>query len=69
MPDATDLPTRLPIDRAWMTHTLIQLLRTPSPSGRTDAAMQLIGDLLDEVGLPFELTRRGALVAELPGRS
>ena len=59
----------LPIDRGWMTDVLLHLLRTPSPSGRTDAVMQLVGDILTEVGLPFELTRRGALVAELPGRS
>jgi peptidase M42 family hydrolase len=57
------------IDRAWMTDVLLRLLRTPSPSGRTDAVMQLVGDLLGEIGVPFRLTRRGALVAELAGRS
>ena len=62
-------PEPLPIDRAWMTDLLVRMLRTPSPSGRTDAVMQLIGDVMTEIGLPFELTRRGALVAELPGRS
>jgi hypothetical protein len=30
-------------DRAWMIDTLLALLQTPSPSGRTDAVMQLIG--------------------------
>jgi peptidase M42 family hydrolase len=54
-------------DRAWMIDTLLALLQTPSPSGRTDAVMQLIGDTLDGFGLPFSLTRRGALTAELPG--
>ncbi len=52
-----------------MTDVLVRLLRTPSPAGRTDAVMQLIGDLLAEVGVPFELTRRGSLVAELDGDS
>jgi peptidase M42 family hydrolase len=56
-------------DRAWMIDTLLALLQTPSPSGRTDAVMQLIGDTLDGFGLPFSLTRRGALTAELPGES
>ncbi|MCV7100142.1 osmoprotectant NAGGN system M42 family peptidase [Mycobacterium palustre] len=56
-------------DRAWMIDTLLALLQTPSPSGRTDAVMQLIGDILDEFGVPFSLTRRGALTAELPGES
>jgi peptidase M42 family hydrolase len=62
-------PPMLTIDRAWMTDLLLHMLRTPSPSGRTDAIMQLIGDVMVEIGLPFELTRRGAMVAELPGRS
>jgi peptidase M42 family hydrolase len=56
-------------DRAWMIDTLLALLQTPSPSGRTDAVMQLIGDTLDGLGVPFSLTRRGALTAELPGES
>jgi peptidase M42 family hydrolase len=56
-------------DRAWMIDTLLALLQTPSPSGRTDAVMQLIGDILDDCGVPFSLTRRGALTAELPGKS
>lgn len=59
----------LAIDEPWMLEVLLRLLRTPSPSGRTDAVMQLIGDVLTELGLPFALTRRGALTAELPGRS
>lgn len=53
----------------WMVDTLLSLLQTPSPSGRTDAVMQVIGDLVTELGLPFTLTRRGALVAQLPGAS
>ena len=31
--------------------------------------MQLIGDIFDDFGVPFSLTRRGALTAELPGKS
>lgn len=56
-------------ERAWMIDTLLALLQTPSPSGRTDAVMQLIGDVFDDLGVPFTLTRRGALTAELPGKS
>lgn len=56
-------------DRTWMIDTLLALLQTPSPSGRTDAVMQVIGDILDDFGVPFTLTRRGALTAELPGES
>lgn len=52
-----------------MIDTLLALLQTPSPAGRTDAVMQLIGDILDELGVQFTLTRRGALIAELAGES
>ena len=56
----------LDIDVDWMLDVLVRLLRTPSPSGRTDAVMQLVGDILtDEVGVPFDLTRRGVLVASI----
>jgi peptidase M42 family hydrolase len=63
------VPKPLPIDMRWTVDTLLDLLRVPSPSGRTDAVMQLVGDILTDIGLPFTLTRRGALLAELPGRS
>src|ERR1700710_366020 len=56
-------------DRAWMIDTLLALLQTPSPSGRTDAVMQLIGDIFNNLGVPFSLTRRGAIIAQLPGKS
>ncbi|MCH9667224.1 MAG: osmoprotectant NAGGN system M42 family peptidase [Actinomycetia bacterium] len=56
-------------DRAWMVDTLFALLQTPSPTGRTDAVMQLIGEIFDDYGVPFSLTRRGAIIAELPGES
>ena len=56
-------------DRAWMIDTLLALLQTPSPAGRTDAVMQLIGDIFDDFGVRFTLTRRGALTAQLPGES
>ena len=66
MGDITGMPEA---DRAWMIDTLLALLQTPSPSGRTDAVMQLIGDIFKDFNVPFSLTRRGALTAELPGAS
>ena len=45
---------------------MLELLTTPSPSGRTDHVRQLIGGELRDLGLDFEVTRRGALIAELP---
>lgn len=59
----------LPIDMDWSLEVLFQMLRIPSPAGRTDAVMQYVGDVLTDLGLPFRLTRRGSLLADLPGRS
>lgn len=58
---------RLPIDEEYLHDALLELLRTPSPSGRTDAVMQIIGDRLAALGLPVRLTRRGVLRATLAG--
>lgn len=58
----------LPIDEEYLRDVLLELLRTPSPSGRTDAVMQIIGDHLKDLGLPMRLTRRGVLRATLTGR-
>jgi peptidase M42 family hydrolase len=57
----------LPLDTVYLRQMLLDLLRTPSPSGRTDAAMQVIGDHLDKLGVPVRVTRRGVLVATLDG--
>lgn len=57
----------LPIDVPWMQEVLLELLRIPSPAGRTDVIMQHIGERLEEIGLPFELTRRGAMIGTLDG--
>jgi peptidase M42 family hydrolase len=55
------------LDQDWMQEVLLELLRIPSPAGRTDVVMQHVGERLEEIGLPFELTRRGAMIATLPG--
>jgi len=57
----------LDLDLDWMKEVLLELLRIPSPAGRTDVVMQRVGERLEEIGLPFELTRRGAMIASLPG--
>jgi peptidase M42 family hydrolase len=56
---------RLPIDMDYVQRVLLDLVAVPSPSGRTDHVMQLIGGELQKLGIPFEVTRRGALLAEL----
>jgi peptidase M42 family hydrolase len=74
VPDERFLPTpvgpgelRLGIDMDYVQRVMLELLSIPSPSGRTDHVMQVIGGELRALGIPFEVTRRGALLAELPG--
>jgi peptidase M42 family hydrolase len=58
---------RLKIDMGWVQTVLLDLLAIASPSGRTDHVQQYIGDRLRELGIEFEVTRRGAINAVLEG--
>lgn len=60
-------PKLLPIDMHYVRDVLVRLLRLPSPSGRTDEVMHLIGQELTDIGIYFQLTRRGALIANVHG--
>jgi peptidase M42 family hydrolase len=55
------------IDKDFLLATLRRLLDTPSPSGMTDAVVRLTCEILDEIGVDYKLTRRGAIRAVLPG--
>ena len=57
----------LPINQTYVQDVLFRLLNTPSPSGYTDHAVHLVADELDKLGVPVELTRRGAIRATLKG--
>jgi putative aminopeptidase FrvX len=48
---------------------LVQLLRTPSPTGDTDAVLALISGWLGEMGYAAGRTRKGAVVVTVPGRA
>lgn len=56
------------IDLAYLTDMLRQLIEIPSPSGYTDSIVHFVSEELERLGIPFELTRRGAIRAELKGR-
>ncbi|MDX1527105.1 MAG: osmoprotectant NAGGN system M42 family peptidase [Gammaproteobacteria bacterium] len=58
---------KLEIDSAYLLETLKRLLEIPSPSGFTDDIVHFTGACLDELGIPFELTRRGAIRADIKG--
>ena len=58
---------RLEIDIAYLSRVLARLLRTPSPTGFTDAVVALVCEELRALDLPLELTRRGAIRANITG--
>ncbi|MFI7588612.1 osmoprotectant NAGGN system M42 family peptidase [Spongisporangium articulatum] len=60
-------PRLLPIDMEYLQQVLVELLEIPSPSGRTDHVQQYVGERLDALGVPFSVTRRGAINARLAG--
>jgi peptidase M42 family hydrolase len=65
----TDAPKPLPpLDEAYLEETLLQLLAIPSPVGLTDAVVRYVVSRLDALGVPHEITRRGAIRATLKGR-
>jgi peptidase M42 family hydrolase len=58
---------KLPVDKQYVLGILLQFLKTPSPSGYTDRAVHLACDELENLGISYELTRRGAIRATLKG--
>jgi putative aminopeptidase FrvX len=55
-------------DPDYLRRVLAELLAIPSPTGRTDEIVRFVGEELRRLGVPFELTRRGAIRADLEGR-
>lgn len=55
------------IDQNYLHDTLLRLLRIHSPTGYTDPIVREVCSELDELGVEFELTRRGAIRSTLPG--
>jgi peptidase M42 family hydrolase len=58
----------LPVDSPFLLETLESLLDIPSPSGMTDEAVAFVCHKLEALDIPFELTRRGAIRADMAGR-
>ncbi len=59
--------TRLAIDTDYLRSRLAKLLETPSPTGYTDTIARECCGELERLGVEYELTRRGAIRAKLPG--
>lgn len=60
-------PAALPLDLKYLQQVLWELLEIPSPTGRTDHVTQYMGERLSALGIPFSLTRRGAINGYLEG--
>jgi peptidase M42 family hydrolase len=57
----------LPVDHAYVLDLLKSLLTTPSPTGYTDRVVHLACEHLEQLGIDYEITRRGAIRATLKG--
>jgi peptidase M42 family hydrolase len=57
----------LKMDTGYLQATLKTLLNIPSPTGMTDLAVGFVCSELTRFGVPFELTRRGAIRGNLRG--
>lgn len=57
------------VDTQYLRAVLEQLLAVPSPTGYTDEAVRVCSSLLAELGVEYELTRRGAIRAIVRGQS
>lgn len=55
------------IDRQYLSAVLAKLLTIDSPTGMTEAAVAFVCEELRDMGISFELTRRGAIRATVPG--
>jgi len=58
----------LDIDRDYLRDCLLKLLQLPSPTGMTDKVVQFVCEKLSELEIDYEVTRRGAIRANLPGK-
>lgn len=56
------------IDLDYLQRVLRQLLEIPSPTGYTDEITRFVSHELDELGIRYSVTRRGAILALYPGR-
>lgn len=55
-------------DLDYLQRVLLEMLAIPSPAGFTDTLVRYVAERLEELGIPFELTRRGTIRATLKGQ-
>ena len=57
------------VDTGYLRERLLEMLAIPSPTGFTSEITRYVCAELDKLGIAYDLTRRGTIVARLPGRS
>ena len=55
-------------DLAYLQKVLLEMLAIPSPTGFTDTIVRYVAERLEEIGIPFEMTRRGSIRGTLKGK-
>lgn len=55
------------IDNCYLQNQLLSMLQIPSPSGYTDQIVHYVCRELETLNIPYNVTRRGAIRATLPG--
>ena len=55
-------------DLEYLQKVLLEMLAIPSPTGFTDTIVRYVAEQLNELGIPFEMTRRGTIRATLKGK-
>jgi putative aminopeptidase FrvX len=58
---------RITPDMNYVRRILRELLAIPSPAGFTDEAVRFTCEELERLGISYEMTRRGAIRADLKG--
>ncbi len=58
-----------PIDESYLRRCLQEMLAIPCPTGFTDEIVRYVCLRLKELGIAFELTRRGTICARLEGKA
>jgi peptidase M42 family hydrolase len=67
--EITQMKKKPAIDSEYLVRILIHLLGIHSPTGYTDPIVREICHELDHLGIPYEITRRGAIRATLRGKA
>jgi len=55
------------LDQEYLLEQLKNLINIPSPAGYTDSIVHYVGEELTKIKVPFEITRRGGIRADLMG--